>query len=100
MRAFIVQVADYHCPHRTNVDAGFAAAPGGDPIDPEMEVECRVADNPSVEGQGHWGALDGDADGQECSPFARADMLVPDDDMQLVLGKRKVCHGEDDLGRQ
>lgn len=79
------QVADFHCPHRTNQDAGLAATPEGD----TKELECRVGDSFSSAGEGYWEGEEGGAGASGCNPFAGAVLIVPEEGD--ASGKRKVC---------
>lgn len=92
--AMIVQVADFHCPHRTNQDAGLSS-----PDKVEVgEVHARVGESFTLEGQGYWEGQESGAGASACNPYAGAVLLVPEEGGAAGKKVTNVCrslHGPD-----
>lgn len=70
-----VQVADFHCPHRTNQDAGLSSQ---DKVE-VGEVHARVGESFTLERQGYWEGQESGAGASACNPYAEAVLLVPEE---------------------
>lgn len=86
-------MADFHCPHRTNHDAGYAKVGDGDDAESggkesATTLVCRVGDSFSPSREGYWEGDEGGVGGMWCNPYAGAVLLVPEADD--AIGKRKV----------
>lgn len=102
-RLFVVQVADFHCPHRTCQDAGLCFdADAGTPGDDDSATARSLADGkefvakvgesftPGLEG--YWEAQEDGAGASGCNPYAGA-VLVVEEGLAGGTGKRKVSGG-------
>lgn len=85
-----LQVADFHCPYRTNLDAGYVnnCDESGGEKEKDVLLSCRVGHSFSPDGEGYWEAEEGGAGASGCNPYAGAVLLVPE--VEDAPGKRKV----------
>lgn len=103
-RLFVVQVADFHCPHRTCQDAGLcldtptpqdedqdSATPPPPSLSDGKEFVAKVGESFTPGLEGYWEARGEGAGGRGCNPYAGAVLVVEDGAGGTSKRKVSVC---------
>lgn len=73
--AMTLQVADFHCPHRTNQDAGLSSMDKAE----VGQVNARVGESFTLQRQGYWESHESGAGSSSYNPYAGAVLLVSEE---------------------
>lgn len=73
---FPIQVADFHCPHRTCEDDGITVAAG---MAEAKEIQARVGESFTPGYEGFWESQEVGSGTSLCNPYASALLIVAEE---------------------